>query len=153
MQDRKLKFTRLEDALKELESIASAKKVIVSGTWDLAQILTHCAESIEYSMIGFPKHKPAIIRKTIGRIVFKKFSSQGYMSHDLNAPIPGAPSVSTGNSLKDSVNRLIKAIGDFKSFKGEYKIHFVYDSLTKEEWEKAHAMHIANHFSFIQIEN
>jgi hypothetical protein len=31
-----------------------------TGEWNSAQVFSHCAQSAEFSMIGFPQHKSAV---------------------------------------------------------------------------------------------
>jgi len=144
---RSLKFANLDDALAELEKVTNAKNVSVQGKWNPAQVFVHLAQSIEYSMTGYPENKPAIIRKTVGRIVLSRFLSQGYMTHNLGDPIPGAPVLDPTTPLSEAFGRLTRAIADFRAFQEKLCIHFVYDDVTKEEYEHVHAMHIANHLS------
>ena len=150
--DKKLRFTNLQDAISELKKMESAKKIIPNTQWSWFQILNHCAQSIEYSLTGYPENKPALFRMTAGKIASAVFSSRGYMSHDLNAPIPQAPSIPREGDEKEAMLRLYKAIEDFKNFSGELKIHFAYGDLPKSDYEQAHAMHIANHLSFVSVE-
>lgn len=149
--DRKIRFRNLEDALAELKKIESAKQITPNGEWSWFQILNHCAQSIEYSLTGYPENKPVIFRATVGKIASNVFSARGYMSHDLNAPIPNAPAIPKNGDEKEAMLRLYKAIEDFKNFNGELKIHFAYGELSKTEYDQAHAMHIANHLSFVNI--
>lgn len=71
------------------------------------------------------------------------------MSHDLEAPIPGATEIRIGTDWKKSLSILRETILKFQTYDGELKPHFAYGSLSKEEYDLAHAMHIANHFSFL----
>ncbi len=151
--DRKLRFANLEEALTELKKVETAKKISPSGEWTWYQILNHCAQSIEYSLSGYPENKSAIFRMTAGKIASSIFASRGYMSHDLNAPIPKAPDIPKTGDEKEAMLRLYKAIEDFKNFSGELKMHFAYGELSKQDYDQAHAMHIANHLSFITVEN
>ncbi len=150
--DRKIRLANLEDALKELKKLETAKEIAPNGEWSWFQILNHCAQSIEYSLTGYPENKPAIFRMTAGKIASSIFSSRGYMSHDLNAPIPKAPEISKVGDEKEAMLRLYKAIEDFKNFSGELKMHFAYGELSKPDYDQAHAMHIANHLSFVNVQ-
>ena len=148
--DKELRFANLDEALKELKLIES-KTIKTSGEWNLSQVISHLAQSIEYSMNGFPELKNPVFRFTVGKIAFSVFSSRGYMSHDLNAPIPGASELDKNTEVKLAFQRLYKSIEDFKNFSSELKPHFAYGNLEKSEYDKAHAMHIANHLSFFQV--
>lgn len=116
-----------------------------SGTWSTAQICEHMAASIEHSMSGYPVMRNVIIRATIGRIVLGRFLARGAMSHDRNAPIPGLPMPETTTSHDAAVKRLLAAIDAFTQFRGEPAPHFVYGPVTREQYDRVHAMHIADH--------
>lgn len=148
--DRKLRFKDFNEALKEL-NILEQNTVKSATNWNLAQILNHCAQSIEFSMVGYPELKSAIFRKTVGKIAISVFLSRGYMNHGLNDEIAGAPKLSAEANLSDAFKRLYNAIDSFKNFTGELKPHLAYDTLSKEDYEAAHAMHIANHLSSVTI--
>jgi hypothetical protein len=117
-----------------------------SGAWTLPQILDHCAQSVDASMRGFPVHKPAIVRKTVGRLALRHFLKRGVMSHDRNGPIPGLP-VPAGGELGPAVDRLVASIDAFLAFEGEPAPHFMYGPTTKDQYDRVHAMHIADHLS------
>lgn len=142
-----LRFANLDEAMKAVDALFQKGKIETHGPWNVPQILTHLAQSIEYSMTGFPENKSVVIRKTIGRLVLGHFLSQGYMTHNLSDPIPGAPPLDESLSMQVGADRLRKAIADFRTFQGELKIHFVYDKVTHDEYDRVQAMHIANHLS------
>ena len=52
-------------ALKKLDELTN-KSFQSLGEWDPYQILTHCAQSVEFSMSEFPEHKPKLFKSTIG---------------------------------------------------------------------------------------
>jgi hypothetical protein len=120
----------------------------LTGSWTLAQILDHCAQSIDASIRGFPLHKPAIVKKTVGRLVLWRFLDKGRMSHDRNGPIPGLPPP-VDAPLEDAVNRLTASMDAFLAFEGEPAPHFVYGPATKDQYDRVHAMHIADHLGDI----
>ncbi len=148
---RNLRFNSLDEALQEIDRVLAASDVQTNGAWNVSQIFVHMAQSIEYSMTGYPENKPALFRKTIGRLVLAKFLSQGYMSHGLNDAIPGAPALDPSLPVKDAAARLKKSISDFRQFQEKLAMHFVYDDATKDQYERVHAYHIANHLSAFTI--
>lgn len=147
---RKLRFKDFNAALTELKQLEQ-NTVISTTNWNLSQILHHCAQSIEFSMVGYPELKSLIFRKTVGKIAISVFLNRGYMNHGLNDEIAGAPKLSPDANLREAFGRLYKAIETFRNFSGELKPHLAYDSLSKEDYEAAHAMHIANHLSSVKI--
>jgi hypothetical protein len=147
MMDRRLEFTSLDDALRELDRLAKAAVLKPGTVWTWPQTLIHCAQSIEYSMTGFPQEKSPIFQRTLGAVAFGVFSWRGRMTHDLAEPIPGAPSLDAGVAEAPAMARLQNAIQDFGRSKEPLRPHFAYGALSKSEYERAHAMHLANHLS------
>ena len=89
-----------------------SQKVVEGNSWNLSQVLQHLAQSIEFSMQGFPALKGAWFRSTVGSAAFAVFNARGAMSHDLSEPIPGAPALDGAQALKVSVQRLLDAGAD-----------------------------------------
>jgi hypothetical protein len=119
----------------------------VRGAFDYGQILNHCAQSIEYSMSGYPQLRSAIFRATVGRVAKKKFLRQGFMQHDLEAPILGAPLLATGADVPTARKRLLAAMDALLSTSGELAPHLAFGRCSREEYEKIHSMHIAEHLT------
>jgi hypothetical protein len=133
-------------ALAKLEAL-SGKRISHRGTWSPAEIFTHCAQSIEYSMTGYPEHKSDFFKGTLGPLVFSIFSLKGAMVHKLDEAIPGAPDIlNADQAVSEALVRLKKAFVDFNQFEGSLAPHFAYGQLTKAEYEAAHVMHVYNHF-------
>ncbi len=127
-----------------LELLFKERKL--NGTWNLTQMLQHAAQSVEFSMTGFPELRPAWFRATVGAAAFSFFNARGAMSHTLDEAIPGAPALDASQPLKLSVQRLLDAMDSFTTFKGTLAPHFAYGTLTREQYERAHLMHLANHW-------
>lgn len=145
--DRQLQFASLEEALAELARLDPAAALPPATAWNWAQTLHHCAQSIEYSMTGFPEPKSALFQRTVGAAAFQVFSARGRMSHNLAEPIPGAPALPADADVAQAVQRLQQAVTGFRQWSGALQPHFAYGALDKSEYEQAHAMHLANHFS------
>lgn len=143
---RNLRFTTVNDVLAELALIESNPPVQMQQEWTLYKVLNHTAQSMEYSMTGYPQMDPPS-RQALAKLVFNFFRKQGYMNHDLGAPVPGAPEIPDDGPLEDGFQRLRNAISDFQNFTGALHPHFSYGELTREEWELAHSFHCADHFS------
>jgi hypothetical protein len=117
-----------------------------TGAWDLPKVLIHAAQSVEYSLGGFPEPKPAWFRHTVGPAAFAVFSARGRMSHSLAEPIPGAPDIAPGQALDAAVDRLVAALSSFDAHTGPLAPHFAYGELNKADYTRAHLMHLANHW-------
>lgn len=107
MADRGLVFTSLDDALRELDCLAKAAVPKPGTVWTWPQTLIHRAQSIEFSLTGFPREKSPIFQRTIGAVAFSVFSWRRRMTHDLSEPIPDAPSSGTNIDAALAVARRI----------------------------------------------
>lgn len=121
-------------------------RVTVAGPWSIAQVLNHCAQSIEYSISGFPRCKPWLFRATVGKLALGAFLRRGHMSHDLTAAIPGAPALENGEAAA-ARERLLQAIAAFQAHPEPLAMHFAYGPVEKSRYDRVQAMHIADHLS------
>jgi Protein of unknown function (DUF1569) len=141
--------------VKVMPTLAAAKTAIESlakgyqhsGAWTLAQMLNHAAQSIDYSIDGFPQLKSALFRKAVGSVAFAVFQARGKMGHTLNEPIPGAPALDAQAPLEPAIARALAALRRFEAHTGALQPHFAYGELDKTEYTRAHLMHLANHWS------
>jgi len=140
----------IDSALKVIQSLSS-QSLSHLGEWNPTQIFNHCAQSVEYSMSGFPVHKSDLFKSTLGQLAFSAFSAKGKMTHSLNEVIPGAPILAKENNLPTALKRLEKAMLAFKAFKGKLSPHFAYGELSKADYEAAHVMHLYNHLKEIKV--
>ncbi len=141
-----LKLLSLEAAKQELMRLKEVENVHTKN-WSVSQICLHCAQTIDYSITGYPVMKPAFIRNTIGKIAFRKFMHQGYMIHDLTAPVPGGSNMDASISPQESIAKLMDTIQRFKNHTGTLMPHLLFGDLTREQYDQYFAMHIADHFS------
>jgi hypothetical protein len=122
-----------------------------TGKWSLYQIFTHCAQSVEYSIQGYPEHKSELFKNTLGKAAFSLFSSKRKMTHELDEAIPGAPKFLNDENIADGFERFKKSLIDFKKYQGVLAPHFAYGQLTKLQYEMAHVMHFNNHLQEIEL--
>lgn len=145
---RKLKFSSINEALQETALIeVNLPNVQLQQPWSLYKVLTHMAQSMEYSMTGYPEMESSALMAAARVVFFNVFKPQGYMSHDLAAPVPGAPEIPDDGPLEEAFLRYRNACSDFQNFTGAVMPHFSYGDLSYEDWELAHAFHAADHYS------
>lgn len=120
-----------------------------NGEMNLFQCLTHMAQSVEYSMTGYPQHKSDLFKSTVGKAAFTAFSSKGQMSHNLSEPIPGAPAISAEGDPLLALERLTSSLQNFEGYQGELFEHFAYGSLSKDDYALAHVMHVYDHLGYL----
>jgi Protein of unknown function (DUF1569) len=135
-------FAEVSRALDELEQTRPERV----GGLPLAQALEHCAQSIEFSLRGYPSLRSGLFRATIGRIAKRKFLAQGRMRHDTTRAVPGAPPLGASD-LPSALARLRAAIEAFTAHHGPLAEHLAYGPCNKTEYEALHAMHVADHLS------
>lgn len=140
----------IDAALQKIDALARGD-VSSSGKWNPHQIFTHCAQSIEYSMSGYPAPKPKLFQDTAGAAAFAVFSAKGKMLHGLAEQIDGAPMLEPKPGFQDGLSRLRQAFMDFRQFNGTPAPHFAYGALSKPEYEAAHVMHFYNHLDEIKV--
>ncbi len=145
------KVQSLDEAMKWLDKLDKATAVKTTGQWPMSAVLEHLAQSIEFSMSGFPAPKSALFQSTAGAAAFAFFKWRGQMSHSLTEPIPGAPALTQLGDWKPASTRLRNAITRFNSYDGKLMPHFAYGQLSKPQFALAHSFHIANHQDEITV--
>jgi hypothetical protein len=141
-----IQLKSLEDSKKALLSL-NEKEVLDLKEWSAYHIFVHCSKTIEYSMTGYPKMKPVIIRGTVGKLAINKFLKQGYMNHNLKADVPGSPVINDKGSFHEGRDILLQSIEKFMKFEGELKPHLLFGKLDRNIYDMYFAMHIADHLS------
>ncbi|MFZ6658480.1 DUF1569 domain-containing protein [Undibacterium sp. TJN19] len=150
---RKSTMVRTSVAEIQVRLLALQPEKLVSKTgWPPYKVFVHLAQSIEYSMTGYPEIKSAVFQQTAGSAAFYAFSVAGAMTHSLTEPIPGAPVIAETGKVSDAIAMVITALQKFEKHVGEIKPHFAYGSLSKAEFAQAHVMHIENHLKAIDTQ-
>lgn len=139
------KVQSLDEALSWLGKLDKAAHAKTTGEWPLVAVLEHLSQSVEMSMNGFPKPNSALFQDTVGSAAFGFFKWRGRMSHSLSEPVPGALALSEAGDWRPASARLAAALSRFKAHQGPLKPHFAYGLLDKDDFARAHVMHIANH--------
>ena len=145
------KIQSLSDALRWLDQLDQARSVSSSTDWTMLAVFEHLAQSIEFSLDGFPEPKSALFQQTAGTLAFSFFKWRGHMSHGLTEPIPGAPALTQQEAWKPGALRLRAAIARFQSHTGPLQPHFAYGALSRTDYALAHTFHIANHQDAIVV--
>lgn len=142
----------IASALRKIEELRG-KSLISVGKWTPVQIISHCTQSVRYSMSfsGYPDSRPEIFQKTLGKLIFSVFARKKFMKHPLDDPIPGAPFLQVNRTIEEVLGELKQAYRDFDNYTGPLAPHFTYGVLTKEEYQLAHVMHLNNHLENIKV--
>lgn len=139
----------LQDAQNVLAGLVDKPLSSLKG-WTPAEVFNHCAQSIEYSISGYPQLKPGWFRSSVGPLAFSVFAVRGAMRHPLNEAIPGAAPLNTPATQAQALQRLQQAFADFSVYQGELQPHFAYGVLSHADYALAHVLHLYNHLSLIR---
>jgi hypothetical protein len=139
----------IDAALRHIDILRKGS-IASTGSWNAFQVFSHCAQTVEFSMAGYPKPKSAAFQATAGKLAFAAFSSQQKMKHNIAEPIDGAPALPVEGDPKLALERLHKAFTDFQQFQGVLAPHFAYGALSKDDYALAHVLHFSNHLEEIQ---
>jgi hypothetical protein len=117
-----------------------------TSAWTPAQILEHAAQSVEYSLQGYPRLNSSLFRASVGPIAFRVFARRGQMAHATTEPIPGAPPLQA-QDVGAAVQRLARALLRFEATPAGFAFppHFAYGALGKDDYRRAHLLHLADH--------
>lgn len=133
----------LDLMLDKIETL-SKSSFETQGSWDASRTFHHLAQSVEFSMQGFPKQKSPIFQKTVGKLAYKVFNARGAMKHGLDEVIPGE-TVTADGQIQTALVRLKNSLLEFKGYEADMKPHFAYGQLDKADYAIAHVLHINNH--------
>ncbi len=152
-------FYTIDEAAPDTLTIASVLKRLdawqdaassFSGSWSAYQVFTHMAQSVEYSMTGYPELKSDLFRQTAGPLAYAVFSAKGRMRHNLVDPIPGAPALTAEGDVQQALMRFRQALLDFDAFSSDLKPHFAYGDLSRSDYALAHVMHFNDHMRALE---
>lgn len=139
-------FASLQEVVAFIEGLPESSTIESRGEWNAFQIVTHLRQSINYSMIGFPQHKPEWFKATLGGLAFHLFALKGATTHGLSTPIPGASELHPQGSAMDELVQLKQDIQTLLQQK-QFEPHFAYGALSREQYELAQLFHINEHFT------
>lgn len=141
-------------SLRSLDDVTRALDALPAGGPgagdDLARALVHCAQSIEYSLVGYPALRSPVFRATVGKLAKRAFLRRGRMKHDTGAPIPGAPAPQPV-PVPEAAARLRRAIEAFRGHDGPLAPHLAYGACTRAEYDALHALHVADHLAALGV--
>lgn len=136
-------------ALLDFLTSLDASKLRSDTRWSVAQTFYHMAQSVDYSISGYPQHKPDWFKSTLGAAAFSVFAAKREMTHNLEEAIPGAPDAPITLSPDEAIAQLMTSLKRFHHYEGPLADHFAYGPLSKQEYSLAHVMHVRNHFEQI----
>ncbi len=134
----------IDSVLTKLDTL-DINQITSSGSWDVVRTFHHLAQSVEFSMAGYPAMKPKLFQNTVGKLAFSVFQANGRMTHGLDEAIPGEIVVTDNSDVIQARQRLIDSLKSFDAHEQNFQPHFAYGELSKSEYALAHVMHVNNH--------
>lgn len=122
-----------------------AELLAPTASWNLSQTVQHCAQTIGYSVTGYPRLKPWLFRATAGAVAKRVFLARGATKHDLDAELDGAPPLDPDLPVADALTRLEAAVVAFDVHSGSHPPHPAYGHCRHHEYAALHAMHLREH--------
>lgn len=120
------------------------------SVFTFSETTQHAAQSIVYSMTGYPRLAAASLRATVGRTVKHLFLRRGAMRHNLSAPVAGAPELDPAMPDVVAVAHLRAAAARLAGFTGTLQPHPTYGRCTIEQVASLQAMHLREHLPGVQ---
>lgn len=142
-----MKNNSLDTAFRRLEFL-DLGTIESSGDWGLGRTFSHLAQGVEFSITGYPEELPRLIQMTAGKFAFTLFKFRGRMSHTLDAEIPGE--LIADVTAADGVDRLCRALEEFRDHDGGRRPHYAYGPLAKDQFALAHLLHIEDHLQEVR---
>jgi hypothetical protein len=97
-------------------------------------------------MDKFSNRAPWLIRQTLGRLAKRKMMRNGHMEPGLGS----RKDARVEGDAKAAAAHLRESITKFRTYTGPLDEHPFCGRLTRDEWEKLHLYHMANHFGFVK---
>lgn len=140
----------LSDILAQLQALPP-QRLVSKGVWNASQILQHCAQSISYSIYGYPQARSPLFQYSIGKLAVNAFAATGKLHHPLAEPIPGASALEPTLPNDVALRELIYHVKQFMDWQGQLQPHFAFGSLTKAQYYSVHHLHLQSHLAQISI--
>ncbi|MEM7081831.1 MAG: DUF1569 domain-containing protein [Pseudomonadota bacterium] len=151
MRDRAHPHLHVTRALAHLHQV-NVQTLVNEGAWSVARVLHHLAQSIAFSIDGYPHLKSDVFRHTIGPLALSVFEARGKMMHGLDEPIPGE-TIDPSIEVEVARDRLVAELTRFDAHAGPLQPHFAYGELDKSHYARAHVMHIQNHWLAMSVKD
>ncbi|MFZ2989199.1 DUF1569 domain-containing protein [Ideonella sp.] len=142
-------FRSLADLRRTLDALVIGQGPAwqAQGAWGVSKVLLHLAQSVDYSLDGYPQMESERFRSTVGQAAWGVFVRRGAMNHGLHQPIPGATALPAAEPVQSAAAVLITALERFERSTGPLQPHFAYGALSKPEYTLAHLMHASDHWT------
>src|SRR4051794_1375320 len=87
---RALRFASLDQVMPDVDRLLEGHTTV--GRWSLGQICNHLAQTICYTVEGFPVKLPWLVRKTVGPLILRRILATERFPEGTKAPKQVLPS-------------------------------------------------------------
>ena len=140
---RRVRFHSYDGILDEVERLAGGHRVL--GTWTLAQICHHLADTEEFSVSpSEPEIRTSrLYRATVGRFALRMLLWFRYIPERQGnlAPLPPVALDAAMERLRGTIRRI--------STEPMTAEHPIFGRLSRRQWRLFHLHHAAHHLSFV----
>jgi hypothetical protein len=143
---RALQFASLTDVMADVEGLRSGYRAV--GQWTLGQVCRHLSVALLGTLRNRPQEgapaSPTPEQLAAREMVFQggRFPEGAPIPHDRLVPPPGLDDQAEVEGLRGALDR-------YTSTPGEFGPHPRLGSITRDEWDRFHAVHCAHHLSFL----
>ena len=142
---RTLTFTTLDRVMPDVDRLLEGHETL--GNWSLGQICNHLATVVAGSVDGFPFRASWIYRKTMGTVIRRQLFKNGEMAVGTQLPPQFCPK--PGLDARAEAEALRATLRYFAGYQEPLVMHPFFGWLTRDEWNRLHAIHCAHHLSFV----
>ena len=144
---RKLVFASLDDFLDDARTLASGQYTTL-GHWNYGQILGHLANSMHWSLDGFPFQWPWVMRTFVAPLIRNSALTRplrpGYrLPRSAASSLPDV-SLTVAESLADCQRAIDRLAVETPAAR-----HPLFGKMASEEWVMLHIRHAELHMSFV----
>jgi hypothetical protein len=142
---RALAFPSLDRVMPDVDRLLAGHTTV--GHWSLGQICSHLTQSLTWTVDGFPKLAPWVVRKTIGPLILRRILRTGRFPDGIKLPKAYLPKPSLDDRAEAEAFRA--ALWHFASHTGPLSDHPMAGQIARADWERFHCIHSAHHLRFI----
>lgn len=142
---RSLTFASLDRVMPDVDLLLEGHRTV--GDWSLGQICNHLTTTLTWTVEGYPKLAPWIVRKTVGPLVLRRILETGRFPDGLKLPTRYLPKA--GLDTRAEAEALRSALWHFAGHPGPLSDHPMAGQISRTDWERFHCIHCARHLSFV----
>src|SRR4051812_23807270 len=141
---RELSFSSLDEVMPEVDRLLEGHTT--TGRWSLGQICSHLSTAMQYTVEGFPEQAPWLLRRTVGPVAKRQVLGSGVMPEGVKLPEKYLPK--PGLDPRAEAEALRASLRYYLAHTGPLQDHPLFGSMSRDEWDRYHAIHCAHHLSF-----